>query len=53
MDVHGTQLQGDRSQTKHQCQDIDIYKDNLCKKTGCLSRVGLVIYAIKNDIFSL
>lgn len=32
---------------------IDIYKDNLCKKTGCLSRVGLVIYAIKNSIYSL
>lgn len=32
---------------------IDIYKDNLCKKTGCLSRVGLVIYAVRNEIFSL
>lgn len=32
---------------------IDIYKDNLCKKTGCLSRVGLVIYAIRNEIYSL
>jgi DNA-binding NarL/FixJ family response regulator len=29
---------------------IDMYKENLCKKTGCISRIGLAMYAIKNNI---
>lgn len=32
---------------------IDIYKDTLCKKTGCISRIGLAMYAIKNNIVEL
>ncbi len=32
---------------------IDTYRDNLFKKTGASSRVGLVIYAIRNNIVQL
>jgi two-component system, NarL family, invasion response regulator UvrY len=32
---------------------IDIYKDTLCKKTGSISRIGLVMYAIKNKIIQV
>lgn len=32
---------------------IDIYKDTLCKKTGSISRIGLVMYAIKNKIIEV
>lgn len=32
---------------------IDSYRDNLFKKTGATSRVGLVIYAIRNNIVQI
>lgn len=32
---------------------IDIYKDTLCKKTGSISRIGLVMYAIRNKIIQV
>ena len=32
---------------------VDTYRDNLFKKLGATSRVGLVIYAIRNNIVQL
>jgi len=32
---------------------IDMYRENLCRKTGSISRIGLVMYAIKNKIIEV
>lgn len=32
---------------------IDMYREHLCRKTGSISRIGLVMYAIKNNIIQV
>lgn len=32
---------------------IDIHRENLCRKTGSISRIGLVMYAIRNKIIEV
>jgi two-component system, NarL family, invasion response regulator UvrY len=32
---------------------IDMYREHLCRKTSSISRIGLVMYAIKNNIIEV